>query len=465
MSFVPVYIFVILAIIGLDYVSGILIENSADGRRRLFLVIGLVLNILILVFFKYYNFLNENIAFILKWFRVRDQMPFLNIIIPLGLSFQTFQALSYLLEVYRGKQKAEKNFGFFMLYQMMYPRLIAGPIERPQNLLPQFAFGHKFDFSRLAAGLQLIAWGFFKKLVIADRLAQMVNNVYDFPANFEGISLVLATVFYSFQVYLDFSGYTDIALGTAEVMGFKLTANFNRPYLSKSVAEFWQRWHITLSGWLRDYLYLPVAYSTSRKLREEKYYGIKVDYLVYIYATLVTFLICGLWHGSSWNFVIWGCLHGVFLIVAVLTSKPKSKLYKKMGVNKKSRAFNTFQILVTFSLVTLAWVFFRATSFGDAIYILRHMFTGIPSNVRDIVHHPSMIKYIVALDSPRNFFITLIILPVYLFIETRQKSWDIRELLKQTPVGKRYFIYYFFILVFIFFGVFESARQFIYFQF
>jgi len=352
-----------------------------------------------------------------------------------------------------------------MLYQMMYPRLIAGPIERPQNLLPQFALAHKFDFSRFAAGLQLIAWGFFKKLVIADRLAQMVNNVYDFPANFEGISLVLATVFYSFQVYLDFSGYTDIALGTAEVMGFKLTANFNRPYLSKSVAEFWQRWHITLSGWLRDYLYLPLAYSTSRKLREERYYGIRVDYLVYIYATLVTFLICGLWHGSGWNFVIWGCLHGVFLIVAVITNKPKSRLYKKMGVNKKSRTFNAFQILVTFSLVTLAWVFFRASSFGDAMYILRHMFTGIPSNVRDILHHPSMMKYIVALDSPRNFIIVLIILPVYLFIETRQKSWDIRELLKQIPVGKRYLIYYFFILTFIFFGVFESARQFIYFQF
>jgi D-alanyl-lipoteichoic acid acyltransferase DltB (MBOAT superfamily) len=465
MAFVPVYILVILAIIGVDYFSGILIEKNTGSRRKLYLIISLILNILLLAFFKYYNFLNENIAFILKGFGIKDQLPFLNIIIPLGLSFQIFQAMSYLLEVYRGKQKAEKKFGFFMLYQMMYPRLIAGPIERPQSLLPQFYVPRRFDFSQVASGLQLMAWGFFKKLVIADRLAMMVNNVYNFPANFEGVSLIIATVFYAFQVYLDFSGYTDIALGAAEVMGFKLTSNFNRPYLSKSIAEFWQRWHITLSGWLRDYLYLPIAYSTSRRLKQEKYYGIKAEYFIYIYATLITFLICGLWHGSGWNYVIWGCLHGVFLILAILTGKPKSRLYKKMGVNKKSWSFSAYQTLVTFSLVSLAWVFFRASTLSDAVYIIKHMFTGIPGNIRDILHHPSMMKYIVALDSPRNFVISLVILPVYFLIESRQKIWDIREMLRQTPVLKRYIIYYVFIMVFILFGVFESSRQFIYFQF
>jgi len=465
MVFVPVYILVILAIIGLDYFSGILIGKSTGNRRKLYFISSLILNILILTFFKYYNFLNENIAFILKWFGINDHLPFLNIIIPLGLSFQIFQAISYLIEVYRGKQKAEKKFGVFMLYQMIYPRLIAGPIERPQNLLPQLTLPHKFDFNQLAAGLQLMAWGFFKKLVIADRLGQMVNNVYDFPANFEGLSLVIATIFYSFQIYLDFSGYTDIALGAAEVMGFRLTSNFNRPYLSRSVAEFWQRWHITFSGWLRDYLYLPIAYSASRKLRQDNYYGIRSDYFIYIYAVLITFLICGLWHGSGWNFVIWGGMHGIFLILAILTRKPKSRMYRKMGVNKKSWSFNAFQTVVTFCLISLAWVFFRASTLSDAVYIIRHMFIGIPGNIRDIWHHPDMLKYIVALDSPRNFIITLVILSVYIFIETRQKSWDIREMLRQTPVLKRYCIYYVFILVFIFFGVFDSARQFIYFQF
>ena len=465
MAFVPVYILVIMAIVGVDYFAGILIENHTGSRKKLFFVISLVLNILILVFFKYYNFLNDNISFILNGFGIKDRLPFLNIIIPLGLSFQIFQAMSYLLEIYHGKQKAERNFGFFMLYEMIYPRLIAGPIERPQSLLPQFYETHKFSFNLLASGLQLMAWGFFKKLVIADRLGIMVNNVYDSPSHYTGISFIIATVFYSFQVYLDFSGYTDIALGAAEVLGFKLSSNFNRPYLSKSIAEFWQRWHMTLSNWLRDYLYLPIAYSTSRKLKEEKYYGIRVDYIIYIYATLITFLVCGLWHGSSWNFVIWGGLHGLFLIVAIISSKPKSRMYKKLGVNKKSWSFNAFQTMVTFALVTFAWIFFRAGTFGDAIYIIKNMFTGIPLNISEMVHNPWMVRYIVALDQPRNFVFSLILLPGYFLIEAKQKSWDIRDMLRQVPVVKRYMIYYVFIMIFILFGVFESSRQFIYFQF
>ncbi|MFZ4564776.1 MAG: MBOAT family O-acyltransferase, partial [Bacteroidales bacterium] len=263
----------------------------------------------------------------------------------------------------------------------------------------------------------------------------------------------------------DFSGYTDIAIGAAEVMGFKLMTNFSRPYLSKSIAEFWQRWHISLSTWFRDYLYLPLAYSTSRKLKKESFLGIKTDYAVYIYATMITFLICGLWHGSSWNFVIWGGLHGIFLVFALLTSRPKARMYKKLGINKQGRAFHISQILVTFSLVSLAWVFFRANTLQDALYICTHMFTGIAANIREVLHNHAAIKTIITLDSGRNFAFSMIILPLFFWIESLQRKGDVRDLVRQQPVFKRYFIYYIFIMVFILFGVFDSSRQFIYFQF
>ncbi|MEI6173261.1 MAG: MBOAT family O-acyltransferase [Bacteroidota bacterium] len=465
MAFVPVYILILLFTSVVDYFAGIAIEKSNGGRKKFYLAITLVANIGVLGFFKYYNFLNENISFLLGGFGIQDRMPFLSYILPIGLSFHTFQAMSYAIEIYRGNFKAERKFGMYFLYEMFYPRLVAGPIERPQNLLHQFYEPHKFDMVRVSSGLQLMAWGLFKKLVIADRLAIIVNNVYEFPTNFEGISLAIATVFFAFQVYCDFSGYTDIAIGAAEVMGFKLMTNFNRPYLSKSIAEFWQRWHISLSTWFRDYLYLPLAYSTSRKLKKESFLGIKTDYAVYIYATMITFLICGLWHGSSWNFVIWGGLHGIFLIVALLTSRPKARIYKKLGINKQGSAFRISQILVTFSLVSLAWVFFRANTLQDALYICTHMFTGIAANIREVLHNHAAIKTIITLDSGRNFAFSMILLPLFLWIESLKRKGDVRDLVRQQPLFKRYIIYYIFIMVFILFGVFDSSRQFIYFQF
>ncbi len=465
MAFVPVYILILLFTALIDYFAGIAIEKSDGSRKKFFLAITLAANIGVLGFFKYYNFLNENVAYVLGGFGIQERLPFLSFILPIGLSFHTFQAMSYTIEIYRGNFKAERRFGIYFLYEMFYPRLVAGPIERPQNLLHQFDEPHQFDLVRMGSGLQLMAWGLFKKLVIADRLAIIVNNVYEYPTNFEGVSLIIATIFFAFQVYCDFSGYTDIAIGAAEVMGFKLMTNFNRPYLSKSIAEFWQRWHISLSTWFRDYLYLPIAYATSRKLKKESYLGIKVDYIVYMYATIITFLICGLWHGSSWNFVIWGGLHGIFLIFALLISKPKKRVFKHLGINRNSRPYHIFQVLVTFSLVSLAWVFFRANTMQDAMYICTHMFTGISANIKEVLQDHAAIKTIITLDSGRNFAFSMIILPAFFWIETLQRKLDIRELVMQQPVLKRYIIYYVFIMVFILFGVFDSSRQFIYFQF
>ncbi|HEV8505901.1 MAG TPA: MBOAT family O-acyltransferase, partial [Chitinophagaceae bacterium] len=258
MAFIPVYILILGFTIFIDYFAGIYLEK-AKSKKKLFLIISLVANIGVLAFFKYFNFINENITGLLKGFGISNSAPVLNIILPIGLSFHTFQAMSYTIEVYRGNQKAERNFGIYALYVMFYPQLVAGPIERPQNLLHQFYEKHELNYDNVVSGLKMILWGFFQKLVVADRLSAYVNAVYKNPENHSGLTLLLATVFFAFQIYCDFAGYSNIALGSAKIMGFKLMTNFERPYYAKSVSEFWKRWHISLSSWFRDYLYIPLG--------------------------------------------------------------------------------------------------------------------------------------------------------------------------------------------------------------
>lgn len=260
MAFIPVYIFILFFTIIVDYIAGIMIEKESGRRRRLFLIISILVNVGFLAIFKYYNFFTENVNELLRLLHIAyHPIPLLNIILPVGLSFHTFQAMSYTIEVYRGNQKAERHFGIYALYVMFYPQLVAGPIERPQNLLHQFKEEHKFSSQNLMDGLRLMLWGFFKKLVIADRLAQYVTIVYSFPAEFHYMNLIIATLFFTIQIYCDFSGYSDIAIGAARCMGFNLMTNFNRPYFSTNIQEFWKRWHISLSTWFRDYLYISLG--------------------------------------------------------------------------------------------------------------------------------------------------------------------------------------------------------------
>jgi len=256
MAFVPVYILILGGTIIVDYFAGIWLENTKGKRRKWLLVMSLIANIGVLAVFKYYNFLNENLSAVLNSFGYENSIPDLSILLPIGLSFHTFQAMSYTIEVYRGNQKAERHFGIYALYVMFYPQLVAGPIERPQNLLHQFYEKHYFKIGQIIEGLKLMAWGFFMKLVVADRLAIYVDAVYDNPDKHSGSTLALATVFFAFQIYCDFAGYSNIAIGAARVMGFKLMTNFNRPYFSASISEFWKKWHISLSTWFKDYLYI-----------------------------------------------------------------------------------------------------------------------------------------------------------------------------------------------------------------
>lgn len=446
-AYIPVYIYVLFLSILVNYFAGIYIESTDRPRKKQILSISIITNVLILVVFKYFNFFNTNFISISKFLHFNH----LNIILPLGLSFYTFSNISYIIEVYRGNIKAEKHLGVFAAFVMFYPKIAQGPIERAGNLLPQFYKEHFFDYKRVTDGLKLVAWGFFKKAVIADRLAIGVNKIYNNPTAYSGVPLLIAAIFFAFQIYADFSGYTDIAIGTAEIMGFKLSPNFNRPYASKSVKEFWRRWHITLSTWLMQYIYLPIAYSTSRVFKKEKYLNIKADKWVYLIAISITFLICGMWHGIGLNFILWGALYGFYLIFSAWTSGARKRIEKLIRVKKYPKAYNFIQVIITFSLVSFAWIFFRADNVHSAIYIIKHLFSfnGLDLSFMD----------------KKDLIIAVLVISfmeyVY-FIQGRYGS--IRRTLSEKPVWIRWSIYYILVLLIIFLGVFNSSR-FIYFKF
>lgn len=450
MTFIPAYILILIVTIVIDYIAGIYIEKSEGKKKLKFLVMSIISLILVLFIFKYFNFFNHNFASLSRTFYINYPIEDIGLILPIGLSFHTFQSLSYVIEVYRGRQKAERHFGIYSLYVMFYPQLVAGPIERPQNLLHQFYEKHKFVYRRVADGLKLMAWGMFKKVVIADRLAVFVNQVYDNPHNYEGVSLIIATIFFAFQIYCDFSGYTDIARGAAKVMGFNLMLNFRRPYFSKSIHEFWQRWHISLSSWFRDYLYIPLG-------------GNRVKLPRWYFNLFITFLISGLWHGANWTFIIWGALHGFYLIFGIITKNIREKFIKLSGLNKFPVLHKVIQILFTFSIVCFAWIFFRASDLDTAIYFVKNIFTGM-GNLTQIFSADRF--HILYLDKNLFEFALAIILIFSLEIaEYIQRKGSVIEMLNQKPVIIRWLCYYIIIMVMLLFGQFDIAQQFIYFQF
>jgi len=447
MTFVPVYILILAFTIVIDYFAGIYIEKTPGKKKRLFLIASLIANIGTLAVFKYYNFINDNITLLLHGFNATNHLPYLSILLPIGLSFHTFQAMSYTIEVYRGNQKAERNFGIYSLYVMFYPQLVAGPIERPQNLLHQFRAQHKFDYQRVADGLKLMAWGLFKKVVIADRLSIVVNDVYDNPHHYHGISFVIATVFFAFQIFCDFSGYTDIAIGAAQVMGFKLMKNFNRPYHAKSISDFWSRWHISLSTWFKDYLYIPLG-------------GSRVKIPRWYFNLFIVFLISGLWHGANWTYIVWGALNGFYLIFALMTEKVRNKVADFTGLSKFKMLNSAIQIFTTFILVTVAWVFFRAHSIQDALYILKSICNDTYKDVLKIRNHVPLEKISTAANLLKGVGAILFLELIHV-IQTRV---NIIQYIDSKPKYLRWAVYYVFIFL-LMLGSTSTHTQFIYFQF
>jgi alginate O-acetyltransferase complex protein AlgI len=363
MVFIPVYVLILGFTIVIDYYAGIYLEKFQGKQRKYFLILSIVANVSVLAFFKYYNFINNNISVFLTSVGYVNLVPDLGIILPIGLSFHTFQAMSYTIEVYRGNQKAEHNFWTYALYVMFFPQLVAGPIERPQNMLHQFYEKHHFSIERLITGGKFIIWGLFKKVVIADRLAAYTDVVYSNPEQFGGSTLLLATFFFTFQIYCDFSGYSDIAIGSAHILGFRLMQNFNLPYFSRSISDFWKRWHISLSTWFGDYVYKSMG-------------GNRVPLYRWVFNIFTIFLVSGLWHGANWTYVVWGALHGTYYLFEYVVGKAG----RKTGLDKKlesSLVWHIVQTAYVFTIVLFAWVFFRANNLHDAFYITTHMVTGI----------------------------------------------------------------------------------------
>jgi D-alanyl-lipoteichoic acid acyltransferase DltB (MBOAT superfamily) len=437
MAFIPVYILILGGTIIVDYFAGIWLENTKGKKRKWLLAASLVANIGVLAVFKYYNFLNENLSALLNSFGYENNVPNLSILLPIGLSFHTFQAMSYTIEVYREKQKAERHFGIYALYVMFYPQLVAGPIERPQNLLHQFYEKHYFVFERVIDGLKLMLWGLFMKLVIADRLAIYVNAVYNNPDKHTGITLAVATIFFAFQIYCDFAGYSNIAIGAARVMGFKLMTNFNRPYFSASISEFWKRWHISLSTWFKDYMYISLG-------------GNKVSVPRWYFNLFFVFVVSGLWHGANWTFIIWGALNGFYLVFAVISEKWRNRLTRLVHLDHLPKLNTLLQILVTFTLACFAWIFFRANTTQDAFLIVKGIFSFsgplFTGEFQQFVYCIGAILILLLIEIRQNYYI-------HTSLPFKTNHWL-----------KEHIAYAVLIIVILMLGVFDGG-QFIYFQF
>jgi alginate O-acetyltransferase complex protein AlgI len=445
-AFVPIYILILGFTIVIDYFAGIAIEKRSGHPKKALLLLSLVANIGILIVFKYYNFINENLSILTEALGYSNKIPFLTLLLPIGLSFHTFQAMSYTFEVYYGKQKAERHFGIYALYVMFYPQLVAGPIERPQNLLHQFYEKHTFDYKRVTDGLKLMAWGMFKKVVIADRLAIFVNAVYGAPENYSATSMMMATVFFSLQIYCDFSGYSDIAIGSAQVMGFNLMQNFRKPYGSKSISEFWGRWHISLSTWFRDYVYIPLG--GNRVVLWRRYYNL-----------FIVFLLSGIWHGANWTFLLWGTLHAVFLIAGLITKRTQDKLSEAVIANRLPYLNTFIHVGITFSLVTFAWIFFRAINIHEALYILKNSISGLFNFSKTALLADINLAGITVPSLIFSFFFIILLMALQ-----NMNNKTLTEWINKKKTVHRWTIYYLIVLIMIFFGVYERS-QFIYFQF
>lgn len=440
MAFVPAYILILGTTIVIDYTAGIYL-NRITGRGRL-IVLGISIGATcaILFFFKYYNFFADTLFGLASLVGWRSPPPVFEIILPIGLSFHTFQSLSYVVEVYRGRQPAERDFTIFATYVMFFPQMVAGPIERPQNLLGQFRERHFFDHEMVSSGLKRMAWGFFKKLVIADRLALYVNDVYGNPQNYTGLQLTVATIFFAYQIYCDFSGYSDIAVGSARVLGFRLMENFRTPYAATSVGEFWRRWHISLSTWFRDYVYIPMGGSHVSPLRQTT-------------NVLITFAASGLWHGANWTYVVWGVINGLYIVAERFTSGARDRIFQALGAGCRPGLRRFTGWLSTFAFTCLAWIFFRAKNLDDAWFILTHLTRNW--DWQRIATEQFLLRQLpVAVGA-------IAILEIVQLTRSRDL---LPSLLNRCPVVPRWAAYAAFAVGTLMFGVYRNT-QFIYFQF
>jgi len=450
------YLLVVLILVAMTtYGFGIWLYQTTTPKVKLALLwSGIAVNVLILVVMKYLPFLSENLKALFTLFSIDVHVQIINAFAAIGVSFYVFQAISYLLDIYLEKEKPERHFGYFALYLAFFPKLVQGPIERSADLIPQLKTQYKFNYNNMRSGMLLFTWGLFKKVVIADRLGIFTNNVYDNVHSYQGLPLLIATYFYAFQIYMDFSGYTDMAIGSARLFNINLSRNFNSPYLATSVIDFWRRWHITFSRWILDYIFKPLQ----MQWRNWKHWGTAA-------ALIVTFLISGIWHGASWGFVIWGGLHGLFMACSVIYKPYQQKLHKALGI-EKSRLLKVMQIIVTFHLVCFAWIFFRAKGLNDAWYVVTHLLRPVAADARYETSNDYLIQKIL-MGQPREFFIVLLSLVTTVavsFVVNRDENNSLSVFWERRSLPVRWGLYVSLVLSIIVFAVYESST-FIYYQF
>ena len=438
MSWNAKYVFLIFFTTFVSYIAGLMIEKYPSYKKAV-LSFTLISCLGILFVFKYFNFFFEIINTILKAFTLPVSEFTLKLLLPVGISFYTFQTLSYVIDVYRGNLKAEKHFGYSATFVSFFPQLVAGPIERPANLLPQLKRERHFDYNCATNGMKLMAWGFFKKMVVADNLAVLVDRVFNGLTYYEGFAFVLAAFFFSIEIYCDFSGYSDIAKGSAALLNIELMDNFKSPYFSTTIKEFWSRWHISLSSWFKDYVYIPLGGNRVSKIRH--YLNI-----------LITFMISGLWHGANITFVIWGAINGLLQIIEdIFHIKKETNVYSLKWFSRVS---------LTFIVMMFVWVFFRAQNISDAIYVLTHMFHGI--------NHPYnyIVSGLYSFDMTIRelfFYLALYLIPLFT-VDLISVKYDLIYIINKKPAIIRYAIYYILAMV-VFMFHYVGEVNFIYFQF
>lgn len=425
-----------------------LYEVPTKQQKKLYLLISLVMNLGLLLYFKYANFFIDTFVKSFSFFGKQIDFVDLNIILPVGISFYTFQTLSYSIDIYRGQLKPTKDWLAFFSFVSFFPQLVAGPIERASHLLPQFYKTYKFNYKLVKSGLLLIAFGLFKKMVIADRAALYVNEVYNHSNAYDGVEYFYATLLFAVQIYCDFSGYSDIAIGAARTMGFDLMKNFDTPYFSKSLTEFWRRWHISLSTWFRDYVFIPLGGSINGKLKT--------------YSNLfIVFVISGLWHGAAMTFVIWGAIHGIVLIFEKASFTYKNKLLKNINLKKQYFFYNFFFGLITFFTVCIGWVFFRSNSLENALTIIYGIFTKF-----DFGDFFVKQTYLIGFK-PNEFKILIWSILTLACAEVLHKKKSLIERINDQGIVFRWGVYSLILFYIIIFGKYGNSvvEEFIYFQF
>jgi len=445
----PILLIVLTIVIIGTFIIGKLIDECEDNfKKRLFLWIGVCFNIGLLMYFKYVPFITQNLNLLLQSIGIKFSLDKPDAIVSIGLSFYIFQAISYLADIYFRMIKPEPHFGYLSLYLAFFPKLLQGPIERAADLIPQLKAKYKFDYDNMRFGMLLFTIGLFKKVVIADRLGMAVDLVYNNLHAFTGLPLLLATYAYAFQIFMDFSGYTDMALGSALLFNINLTQNFNNPFLATSVADFWRRWHISLSRWILDYLFEPLQIL----LRSMGKFGTAL-------ALMAAFILAGVWHGANWTFVAFGLIHGVYLASSFIYKPYQKKIYKALNI-KKNIFLKAWQFFIIFNLMCLAWVFFRSPNIDDALYVVTHIFIGL----ENYISYSGVKKSIYGIGFLGSYLRGMIALGLLWLLPLILGHNIIDAMSKADSLWFRWFSYYILIISILVFGVFNNS-QFIYFKF